>query len=209
MNIDYLHSALLIVDIQNDFFPGGALGVHDGDKVIEPLNCLTSLFHARNARIVATQDWHPENHASFATSHNNKMPGDTVELPGVKDQILWPKHCIQGSTGAEFHKGLDFRPVNFIIRKGFRVEIDSYSAFFENDRTTSTGLDGLFKSLAVKTVVIGGLATDYCVFYSALDAIALGYKTIVIEDSVCGVNIPTGSVDRALKRLKEAGVIIE
>ena len=208
MKTDFSRSALIIVDVQNDFCPGGALAVEDGDKVVEPINRLSSVFTDGNSIIVATQDWHPYNHASFASAHENKKPGDTIELPGVKSQILWPNHCVQGSGGAEFHKELNMEPINFIIRKGFRTGLDSYSAFLENDRVTSTGLDGLLKSLSIETLVIGGLATDYCVLYSALDAVSLGYKTIVAGDAVRGVNFPSGSVEKAFKLLDEAGVIV-
>ena len=208
MKIDFSRSALILIDVQNDFCPGGALAVENGDSVIGPLNRLASLFAARRGKVVATQDWHPGNHASFAVSHENKKPGDSIELPGVKSQVLWPAHCVQGSRGADFHDKLDLKPVSMIIRKGFRKELDSYSAFFENDRKTPTGLDGFLKALSVDTLVLGGLATDYCVFYSAMDAKTLGYNTIVAGDAVRGVNFPDGSVARALKSLEEAGVII-
>jgi len=187
MTLNYTNSALLLIDVQNDFCPGGALAVKDGDKVIEPLNRLSSLFAANGGRVIATQDWHPVDHVSF------------------KD--LWPSHCVQGSEGAAFHTALDLKPVSLIIRKGFRRELDSYSAFFENDRKTSTGLDGYLKALAIDTLVLGGLATDYCVLYSALDAVGLGYKTIIARDAVRGVDYPAGSTERALKTLEEAGVI--
>jgi nicotinamidase/pyrazinamidase len=208
MAIDFSRSALIIIDVQNDFCPGGALGVEKGGEVIGPLNRLASLFAARGGRVVATQDWHPADHASFAVSHAGKKPGETVDLPGAKAQILWPCHCIQGSRGADFHAALDLKPVNLIIRKGFRTDLDSYSAFFENDRKTSTGLDGFLKALSIDTLVLGGLATDYCVLYSALDAVALVYKTFVAQDAVRGVDFPKGSVAEALKRLGEAGVIV-
>ena len=208
MKIDYPHSALLIVDVQNDFCPGGALGVEEGDKVIAPLNSLAAHFAAGDGKVIATQDWHPGDHASFSASHKNKKPYDTVDLNGVKGQVLWPKHCVQGSWGAEFHRELDIGPVHFIIRKGFRTGLDSYSAFFENDRKTATGLEGLLKFLSIGTLLIGGLATDYCVLYSALDASALGFRTIVVKDAICGVNVPPGSVERALDHLAEAGVDI-
>ena len=208
MLINYPNSALIIIDVQNDFCPGGALGVEKGDRVIGPLNRLAALFAARGGRVVATQDWHPDNHVSFAASHENKSPGKTIDLPGVKGQILWPNHCIQGSHGADFHEDLDLKPINLIIRKGFRTALDSYSAFFENDRKTPTGLDGFLKALSLNTLVLGGLATDYCVLYSALDAAALGYKTIVAGDAIRGVGIPEGSVKRAFELLDEAGVIV-
>jgi nicotinamidase/pyrazinamidase len=187
VKIDFLHSALIIVDVQNDFCPGGELAVEGGDRVVEPLNRLASLFAAGSGRVVATQDWHPTGHISFS---------------------IWPIHCVQGTRGADFHEGLDLRPVNLIIRKGFRDNIDSYSAFFENDRKTATGLDGFLRALAIDTLLLGGLATDYCVLYSALDAAALGYKTIVLRDAIRAVNFPAGSEERAFKLLGEAGVII-
>jgi len=208
MDIDFKHSALLNVDVQNDFCPGGALGVKDGDLVIEPINRLTELLAARGSLIIATQDWHPENHASFAASHEGNNPYDKIDLGEVRNQILWPKHCVQGSRGAEFHDEMKIKPINFIIRKGFRKDLDSYSAFFENDLKTPTGLDGLLKNLSIKTVIIGGLATDYCVLYSALDSVVLGYNTIIVGDAVCGIDFPPGSVDQALKRMVTAGIIV-
>ena len=208
MELNFSHSALLIVDMQNDFCPGGALEVKNGDTIIKNLNSLAYLFTARNGRVITTQDWHPEDHASFASSHEGKKPYDRIDLHGVKGQVLWPTHCVQGSRGADFHKDLDMKPVNFIIRKGFRNDLDSYSTFFENDRRTSTGLDGILKSLSINTIVIGGLATDYCVLYSAFDAAILGYKTIVIEDAVCGIDYPIGSIKKAFEIMGKAGAII-
>jgi len=187
MKLNYTCSALLLIDVQNDFCPGGALAVKDGGGVIEPLNRLSALFAANSGRVIATQDWHPADHVSF------------------KD--LWPSHCVQGSEGAAFHASLDLKPASLIIRKGFRRGLDSYSAFFENDRKTATGLDGYLKTLSIDTLVLGGLATDYCVLYSALDAVGLGYKTIIASDAVRGVDYPAGSTEKALKTLKEAGVI--
>jgi nicotinamidase/pyrazinamidase len=208
MKLDFSLSALLIIDVQNDFCPGGALAVEKGGEVIEPLNRLASMFAAASGRVVATQDWHPADHVSFAASHEGKKPGDMVDLPDVKEQVLWPKHCIQGARGADFHKGLNLTPVNLIIRKGFRTGLDSYSAFFENDRKTFTGLDGYLTALSIDTVVIGGLATDYCVAYSAADAVNLGFKTIVALDACRGVGIPKGAVERALEYLEKKGVIM-
>jgi len=208
IKLDFSRSVLLIIDVQNDFFPGGALEVKNGDEVIAPLNRLASLFTANTARVAATQDWHPIDHISFASSHTNKKPGETVDLPGVKDQMLWPPHCVQGTMGAEFHAGLNIQSISLIVRKGFHTDLDSYSAFFENDRKTATGLDGFLKSLAIDTLVMGGLALDYCVLYSGLDAVRLGYKTIVVADAVRAVDIPKGSVEKAHKLLDEAGVIM-
>jgi nicotinamidase/pyrazinamidase len=185
VELDFGRSALVIVDVQNDFCPGGALGVENGDQVIVSLNRLSSVFEAHSGRVVATQDWHPEGHVSFD---------------------IWPPHCVQGSWGAELHKSLDLKPISLIIRKGLRLKLDSYSAFFENDRKTSTGLDGFFKTLSIDTLFFGGLATDYCVLYSALDASSLGYKTFVISDAVRGVDSPKGSVIKAINTLKEGGV---
>ena len=206
MKLDFPYSALLIIDVQYDFCPGGALGVEEGDLVIEPLNRLSCLFSGRQGRVIVTQDWHPADHVSFASSHENKKPGDTVDLPAAKNQVLWPDHCVQGSRGAELHEKLNIKPISLILRKGFRRELDSYSAFFENDRKTPTGLDGFLKSLSISTVVLGGLATDYCVFYSAMDAISLGYRTMVAGDAVRGVDYPKGSVEEALKNFEKAGV---
>jgi nicotinamidase/pyrazinamidase len=208
MKLDFSHSALLIVDVQNDFCPGGALAVKKGDEVIEPLNRLAYMFAAGSGRVVATQDWHPAYHVSFAASHEGKKPRDIVDLPEVKEQVLWPKHCIQGTRGADFHKGLSLMNVNLIIRKGFRTGLDSYSAFFENDHKTFTGLDGYLTALSIDTVVIGGLATDYCVAYSASDAATLGFKTFLALDACRGVDIPNGAVERALEYLDKKGVIV-
>ena len=208
MKLNFLRSALLLIDVQNDFCPGGALAVKEGSMVIEPLNRLVSLFAGNNGRVIATQDWHPGDHVSFASSHKDRKPGETIDLPAVKNQVLWPGHCVQGTAGAAFHEKLDTSKVCMIIRKGLRRELDSYSAFFENDRKTPTGLEGFLKTLSINTVVLAGLATDYCVLYSALDAASLGHKTIVISDAVRGVNFPHGSIDNAMRLLKEAGVTV-
>ena len=185
MEVDFKKAALIIIDIQNDFCPGGALAVEYGDTVIEPLNTIAHLFTRNSGLVVATQDWHPLGHVSFKE---------------------WPAHCVQGTRGADFHKNLDLKPINLIIRKGFRSELDSYSVFFENDRETPTGLDGFFKSFHIETLILGGLATDYCVLYSALDASFLGYKTFVVNDAIKGINVPKGSIDKAVLQLNEAGV---
>ncbi|GHV67432.1 nicotinamidase [Spirochaetia bacterium] len=193
MKLDFAHAALLEIDIQNDFCPGGALAVDKGDEVIAPLNALARCFAQKDAKVIATQDWHPEGHSSFASA---------------PAQGPWPDHCVGGSFGAAFHEKLDLKPAHLIIRKGFRQNLDSYSAFFENDRETPTGLAGFLAGLSIDTVVLGGLATDYCVLYSALDARRLGLKTIVLLDAVRGVGLPEGSVEKALKQMEEAGVIL-
>jgi len=205
--IDFSCSALLIIDVQNDFCPGGPLEVRNGLKIIEPLNSIAAIFTERSGMVIATQDWHPVNHASFAASHKDKKPYDTIDIGEVHNQVLWPIHCVQGSTGADFHKDLNSKSINLIIRKGFRRGLDAYSAFFENDRKTPTGLDGLLKSLSINTVVIGGLATDYCVLYSALDATTLGYKAVVVENAVYGIDFPAGSVETSLSLMDKSGVI--
>ena len=201
-----LKTLLLIIDVQNDFCPGGALAVTDGSGVIPPLNALSAALAARGGRVAATQDWHPVGHVSFASSHNGRNPGETVDTALVNGQVLWPDHCVQGTNGAAFHEGLDLKPVSLIVRKGFRKELDSYSAFFENDRCTSTGLEGGIKQMNIETVIIGGLATDYCVFYSAMDSRRLGFNTIVVSDAVRGVGIPEGSVENAVSAMKANGI---
>ena len=206
MKINTAKTLLLIIDVQNDFCPGGALAVNDGDSVIAPLNAIAYALVEKGSRVAATQDWHPVNHISFASSHNGKNPGDVIDTPLVENQVLWPEHCVQGTDGADFHKGLDLTPVSMIIRKGFNKDLDSYSAFFENDRMTPTGLEGWIKSLDINTVIMGGLATDYCVFFSAMDSKNLGFNTIIASDAVKGVGIPKGSVKRAISAMKEAGI---
>jgi len=192
---DHSRSALIVVDVQNDFCPGGALAVPGGDEVIPPLNGILPGFARAGGLVVATQDWHPAGHVSFASAH-----------PASDTGPFWPDHCVQGSVGAALHANLDTRPIRYIIRKGFRPDLDSYSAFFENDRRTTTGLAALLRGLGIETVYIAGLATDYCVLYTALDAVALTFRTAVIMDAVRGVNTPAGSVDQALRRLGDAGV---
>ena len=186
-NGDTAATALLMIDVQNDFCPNGALAVSGGDEVIAPLNILARLFFNNGGRVIATQDWHPKNHVSFVS--------------------LWPEHCVMGKPGAEFHKDLDLSSIHLILRKGARQNLDSYSAFFENDKKTSTGLEGYLKSLGIKKVFLGGLATDYCVFYSAMDAIKLGLETYVLSDAVRGVNKPPGSIEKAIEEMTEAGVM--
>lgn len=189
MKIEYKKSALLIIDVQNDFCSGGALAVREGEAVVPPLNKLSRDFAAQGSPVVATQDWHPASHCSFAASGG-----------------MWPAHCVQGTHGAELHSGLDIKPISLILRKGFRNHLDSYSAFFENDKKTATGLAAYLSSLEIKNVYIGGLATDYCVLFSALDAAALGFSVFVIEDAARAVNYPEGSSVRAFAAMKTAGI---
>jgi len=191
-------SALIIVDVQNDFCPGGALEVKEGDKVVPVINKISNRFY----KVIATQDWHPENHLSFASNHPGKKVQDIIDLNGIQ-QVLWPVHCVQGTKGADFHPELDLRPVDLIIRKGTNPQIDSYSAFFENDKKTSTGLEYYLKGLGIKKVFLTGLATDYCVFFSAMDSVKLGFETYVIIDATRGVDFPEGNIEKSLKAMKE------
>ena len=197
---------LLIIDVQRDFCAGGALAVPDGDAVVAPLNAMSRAFAAAGARVAATQDWHPAGHVSFASSHPGMKPGDLLGAGGEQAQALWPDHCVCGTGGADFHTSLDLDPVSLIVRKGFRPRMDSYSAFFENDRATPTGLGGWIRGLGIETVVIGGLATDYCVFYSSMDSVLLGLRVVVAEDAVRAVGLPAGSADAALAKMRTAGV---
>jgi len=187
MKIDE-HDVLLVIDVQNDFCAGGALAVPGGDEVIAPIHRIAPRFE----HIVLTQDWHPSNHFSFATSHRGKQPYDSIELD-YGTQTLWPAHCVQGTHGAEFHPALGLTQAELILRKGFRPQIDSYSAFFENDRTTPTGLAGYLKERGLTRVFLAGLAYDYCVGYSALDARRLGLPAFVLRDACRAIDL-NGSV---------------
>ena len=195
--------AFVVIDVQNDFCPGGALEVPDGDAVVEKINRLADKFRVK----VFTQDWHPSDHASFAANHAGKQPFDTVDL-SYGTQVLWPPHCVQGTQGAEFHAGLKTSEADVIVRKGFRAVIDSYSAFFENDRETPTGLDGYLRSRGVGKIFCAGLATDFCVRYSAVDAVRLGFEAVLIEDACRAIDLD-GSLGAAMKEMRELGVAIE
>ncbi len=194
--------ALLIVDVQNDFCPGGALAVPDGDKVVPVINRLIDHFDA----IIQTQDWHPKNHSSFASSHPEKNLYDVVEMK-YGTQVLWPDHCVQGTKGADFHPDLKTDKTQVIIRKGFRREIDSYSTFFENDHKTTTGLAGYLKERGITDLYAVGLATDFCVKWSVIDGIDEGFNMHIVEDAVAGIDLD-GSLEQAWKEIKEKGVIV-
>jgi nicotinamidase/pyrazinamidase len=198
-------NALILVDLQNDFVPGGALGVPQGDAVIPIANRLirSGVFDL----VIATQDWHPRDHGSFAANHRGKTPGDVVNLNGLR-QILWPVHCVQNTRGAEFVAGLEIGGVDKIIQKGTDPWIDSYSAFFDNAHRKSTGLDRYLKARNITDVYLAGLATDYCVKFSALDARRLGFVVHVIEDACRGVNLRHGDVDAAIEQMRSIGVEI-
>jgi nicotinamidase/pyrazinamidase len=195
--------ALIVIDVQNDFCPGGALAVAGGDEIISRINGLMDDF----ATVVLTQDWHPADHASFAANHDGAEPFSLTQMP-YGPQVLWPTHCVQGTKGAEFHKNLRTDPAQLIVRKGFRAGIDSYSAFFENDQTTPTGLEGYLRNRGVTSVTLVGLATDYCVAYSALDAARLGFKATVLEGACRAIDL-NGSLADAQARMRAAGVALE
>lgn len=203
MTIDMDRTALLAIDVQNDFCPGGALAVAGGDQVVPVINDLSSRFPV----CVATQDWHPAGHVSFASSHPGVKPFEAVHSGG-RSHTAWPDHCVQATPGADFHPGLDTRPYRLIVRKGFRQGLDSYSAFFENDGRSSTGLNGFLSSLGIRSVVLCGLALDVCVFYSALDARRLGYRVMVVLNACRPVDQPQGSADKALGEMRARGCII-
>ena len=191
-------NALLIIDVQNDFCPGGRLAVKDGDKVVPCINQIMRKFY----KVVATQDWHPENHVSFAKNHAGTKAYDVIDVDGIS-QVLWPVHCVAGTKGAEFHPKLDKSCFHLILRKGTNPNIDSYSAFMENDKKTKTGLEGFLKSLDIKQVYVCGLATDYCVFYSAMDARISGFETFVIIDACRGIDEPKGNLEKALNIMND------
>ena len=191
--------ALIVVDVQNDFCPGGALAIAGGDEIVAPINNRMADFDA----VILTQDWHPAGHSSFASSHK-AAEFSTTEMP-YGSQVLWPDHCVQGSIGAAFHKDLDIDRADLILRKGYRPGIDSYSAFFENDRRTATGLEGYLKTRGVFDVTFVGLATDYCVAYSALDAARLGFA-VSVDTALCRAIDMGGSLDQARSDMAAAKV---
>lgn len=193
--------ALIVIDVQNDFCPGGALAVAGGDEIIPRINGLMDEFQT----VVLTQDWHPANHASFAANHPGAAPFSLTDMP-YGPQVLWPTHCVQGTEGAAFHAALRTDPAQLIIRKGFRAGIDSYSAFFENDRATATGLHGYLQDRGVKKVTLVGLATDFCVAYSGLDAARLGYAVTLLEGACRAIDL-SGSLAAARAETSSAGVI--
>jgi nicotinamidase/pyrazinamidase len=196
--------ALIVVDIQNDFMPGGALGVKDGDKILSGINVVMKKFHKNGARNILTQDWHPKDHLSFASRHEGKKPFDLIDGVFGIGPVLWPDHCIQGTKGSEFHNQLDVNRAHLIIRKGIDREIDSYSTFTENDRQTDTGLAGYLKNANLERIFICGLALDYCVYWSAMDGVRKEFETLVIVELCKGIAKET--VDKAMKDMAEKGV---
>lgn len=196
--------ALLLIDIQNDFLPGGALAVTAGDEVIPVANTLMQAYPL----IVATQDWHPADHLSFASQHTGRQVGDVIELSG-QSQVLWPDHCVQGSRGAEFAPQLDTARIQLVVQKGTSREIDSYSGFFDNAQLKNTGLDAQLRARDVDELHLVGLATDYCVKFTALDAQRLGFKTSIFTAGIRGVELAPGDCQRAIADMRSAGVVIE
>lgn len=194
------NTALIVIDVQNDFCPGGALAINKGDEIVAPVNKLMDQFN----NILFTQDWHPEDHVSFAANQPNSAPFETIEL-SYGSQTLWPSHCVMGSNGAAFHADLDTSKCQMIVRKGFRSKIDSYSAFFENDHTTATGLHGYLRDRSISNVVMVGLATDYCVAWSAIDAANLGLETTVVLAACRAIDLD-GSLEAQTQAMKRAGV---
>lgn len=196
-------SALLIIDVQNDFCEGGALAVPDGSAIVSRVNAMQAEF----STIILTQDWHPAHHSSFASRHEGKDPYSLIRMP-YGEQVLWPDHCVQGTIGAAFHPDLETKNANLVLRKGMNAAIDSYSAFLENDQTTPTGLYGYLNTLGITTLTLCGLATDYCVRYSAVDAAKLGFE-VKVWLSACRAIDLDGSLQAALDDMHAHGVIVE
>jgi nicotinamidase/pyrazinamidase len=193
-------AALIVIDVQNDFCPGGALAVPGGDQIIPGINALMAEF----AAVILTQDWHPADHLSFASQHRGRAPMELTQMP-YGPQVLWPDHCVQASRGAEFHPALNTTRADLILRKGFRRQIDSYSAFFENDRVTPTGLEGYLKTRGITTLTLVGLATDFCVHFSAVDAARLGFSVSLRSDLCRAIDLD-GSLQAARDGMRQAGV---
>jgi nicotinamidase/pyrazinamidase len=207
-NIKIIQSdALIIVDMQNDFTPGGALFVEEGDLIIDGINEIADVFKNNSRNVILTQDWHPPGHLSFASSHPGKNPGDEYQTEdGTIGPVLWPDHCVQGTIGAAFHKDLDINVASLILRKGRNPTVDSYSAFLENDKKTETGLGGYLKSNLVNRIFVCGLALDYCCYYTAMDAIDLGFNAYFIIDLTKGIDLPPGNVSISIENMKKKGI---
>ncbi|MEP3636111.1 MAG: bifunctional nicotinamidase/pyrazinamidase [Paracoccaceae bacterium] len=195
-------SALIVIDVQNDFCPKGALAVATGNEIVAPINAVMDDFEA----VILTQDWHPAGHSSFASSHPDKGPFEVIDMP-YGPQVLWPDHCIQGTNGATFHADLNTDRADMIVRKGYTPSIDSYSAFFENDHKTPTGLDGYLRTRGITTLTMVGLATDFCVNFSAVDAAKLGYD-VTVRQNMCRAIDMDGSLAAALSGMSGAGVTL-
>ena len=194
--------ALVVIDVQNDFCPGGALAVPGGHDIVAPINALMTQVDA----VILTQDWHPRGHSSFASQHDGKVPYDLIDMP-YGAQVLWPDHCVQNSAGAALHADLETERADLILRKGFRTGIDSYSAFFENDHSTPTGLEGYLRSRGLDRLTMVGLATDFCVHYSAVDAAGLGFD-VTVQENLCRAIDLEGSLAAARAAMTAAGVTL-
>ena len=196
----HANEAIVVIDVQNDFCPGGALAVERGDEVVPEINRIVRNYPVR----IFTQDWHTTGHGSFASAHPGGTPFEMIDMP-YGPQVLWPDHCVMGTDGADFHEGLHTEPAQLVLRKGFRSEIDSYSAFFENDKTTATGLEGYLRNRGVEKITFVGLATDFCVAWSALDAVRLGFSAKVRLDACRAIDLD-GSLAKAIAEMEAAGI---
>jgi nicotinamidase/pyrazinamidase len=199
------NDALIIVDMQYDFIPGGALPVEEGDQIINGINILVEKFKENRGKVVLTQDWHPQDHLSFASNHPGKNPGDVYQT-GAIGPVLWPDHCVQGSKGADFHNDLKSDLAHVIIRKGYNPQIDSYSGFMENDKKSETGLAGYLKSLNIKRIFICGLALDYCCCFTAIDGANFGFKVYFSIDLTKGIDFPPGNISNCLENMRKKKV---
>jgi nicotinamidase/pyrazinamidase len=199
------HDALIVVDVQNDFMPSGALPVEEGDQIIDNINKVARIFKENNGLIILTQDWHPEDHMSFASAHPDKEPGDEFQSEGI-GPVLWPDHCVQGSKGANFHEKLKVSMAHAIIRKGYNPNIDSYSGFIENDKKSETGLAGFLKSLNIQRLFICGLALDYCCYFTALDGIDFGFEVYFLVNLTRGIDLPPGNISKSLQDMTKKGI---
>jgi len=199
------NDSLLIIDMQYDFMPGGALPVEEGDQIIEEINSVAEIFKNNNGIVVLTQDWHPKNHKSFASSYPGKNPGDEFQSEGI-GPILWPDHCVQGTQGAKFHEKLKTDLANTILRKGYNINVDSYSGFVENDKKSETSLAGLLKSLNIKRIFICGLALDYCCYFTAIDGIDFGFEVYFLVNLTKGIDLPPGNISSSLENMRNKGI---
>ena len=197
--------ALIIIDMQNDFMPSGALPVAEGDKIIDDINKIAERFKNNGGKVVLTQDWHPSDHKSFASQHEGKNPGDEYQTDGI-GPILWPDHCVQGTKGAKFHIDLKIEFADAIIKKGMTPEIDSYSGFLENDKKSKTNLNVYLKALGVKKIFVCGLALDYCVGFTALDGVDFGYEVYFLIDLTKGIDLPPGNISSCLENMSKKGI---
>lgn len=199
--------ALIIIDMQNDFIPGGSLAVEEGDLIIEDINKIAHKFKENNGTIILTQDWHPQNHLSFASNHKGKNPGDEyMSEDGAIGPVLWPDHCVQGTNGTEFHKELKIDLADKIIQKGMNPNVDSYSGFQDNDKKSETGLRKYLNAKKIKRIFVCGLALDYCCYYTAMDGLEFGYEVYFLVNLTRGVDLPEGNVENALKNLKKSSI---